>query len=970
MNSSLRFKILCVLLMGYGLGPIRGVAQTPLVIYNQQKPAQAVAGSTSDRLAAYNSLTSDHRQAINVRVQPYLRTAIQQALAQHQSSIGNQDLMVHAPSLDGIMSHNPSKALSFQTQLMIVNNGSGAFSTMTLYPAYSAALPANPVSGQVTGNDLDHDGLPEAFENQLADTFTPSYFVSGGERDNFATFLDSVPAVVSQRLGPHPLSYFRVKPLGFATATTGVVYGIIQVNYLTLWDHDSGLAVSGTCNAMMGVAGGILGIDLINMVSVLTSHALDDEHSAVLLAAPVVNGGFNLDPTQYSAFSYYTAAHEGTFFDLSMYLNPSTPIPANYSIPLALSLNKHSTYAGDPDGLALFPPEVPFIYYATIFDLWAAGIVDDFEYLYLLYVGDTVFYGCVIEHFSNQGGVAASPRTNVGEPVAGSTINGSGFILDPNHVLPKLTETLWVLAGPPPILVTVTPAAAYLDLGQSQQFQASVANAPNNNQGVTWSFNPPDGSLTQAGLYTAPTPVNMQETVTVTACSTSDSTRCGTALVFLNPIAVTVSPKAAALSANQTQQFTASVTHSPSSNVNWSLNPQTGTVSNAGFYTAPAIIAGQQTVSLSACSALDSTRCDAATITLGTPGVTLLPASLAFGNQNVNSTSPALQTNLTNNGTLALAISSIAASGDFAQSNNCGVSLAAGASCAISVTFTPTASGARSGAVIIYDNAAGSPHSVGLSGTGLTPVPGLSLSVSSLNFGAQNDFTTSLPQTITATSTGTAPVIINSIGVSGDYAQSNNCPGTLAAGSTCTINVTFKPTTPGTRNGAVTVNDSATGSPHSVSLTGTGVVAATIVRPTVAFQPAGGGIYTNPSTVYDGDLGTYSSPLGVAGNSNAGWKGFVAPEGTPTSITLKVSSSASVSSSFFDYVEVNYSLNDGATWNYVYLLGFGAAGNKPQQTDVITIPVNTPIANIQVDAFANGYSAVQKVYEVWLEVSR
>ena len=113
------------------------------------------------------------------------------------------------------------------------------------------------------------------------------------------------------------------------------------------------------------------------------------------------------------------------------------------------------------------------------------------------------------------------------------------------------------------------------------------------------------------------------------------------------------------------------------------------------------------------------------------PAVSLSPRSLSFGNQQVNTPSAAQNVTLTNNGSASLTISSIALggtnSGDFAQSNNCPSSsstLAAGASCTISVTFSPTATGSRSASLIFTDNASGSPQSVALSGTGVPGLPG------------------------------------------------------------------------------------------------------------------------------------------------------------------------------------------------------------------------------------------------------
>jgi hypothetical protein len=120
------------------------------------------------------------------------------------------------------------------------------------------------------------------------------------------------------------------------------------------------------------------------------------------------------------------------------------------------------------------------------------------------------------------------------------------------------------------------------------------------------------------------------------------------------------------------------------------------------------------------------------------PGVGFNPTSLAFGNQVLNTTSAAKSVTLTNTGNAALTINSIAASGDFAATSTgataCPISPAtlsatAGSNtCVISVTFTPTAVGARVGTVTVTDNAGGSPHTVGLTGTGTSPAPDFTLS--------------------------------------------------------------------------------------------------------------------------------------------------------------------------------------------------------------------------------------------------
>jgi ASPM-SPD-2-Hydin domain-containing protein len=98
--------------------------------------------------------------------------------------------------------------------------------------------------------------------------------------------------------------------------------------------------------------------------------------------------------------------------------------------------------------------------------------------------------------------------------------------------------------------------------------------------------------------------------------------------------------------------------------------------------------------------------------------VTLSRTGLSFGRQMSFTTSDSQAVTLTSLGNTALAISSITCTGDFTQTNTCGTSVAPGTSCTISVTFTPTAGGMRTGTIRISDNALGSPQQVSLSGTG------------------------------------------------------------------------------------------------------------------------------------------------------------------------------------------------------------------------------------------------------------
>ena len=113
------------------------------------------------------------------------------------------------------------------------------------------------------------------------------------------------------------------------------------------------------------------------------------------------------------------------------------------------------------------------------------------------------------------------------------------------------------------------------------------------------------------------------------------------------------------------------------------------------------------------------------------PVASVSPTSAAFANQQVNTTSAAQNVTLSNTGGSTLTISSITVTGanpgDFAQTNTCGTSVAAGANCTISVTFTPTVAAARTATLSVSDNAAGSPQTVALTGTG-TAIPTWSIS--------------------------------------------------------------------------------------------------------------------------------------------------------------------------------------------------------------------------------------------------
>jgi sugar lactone lactonase YvrE len=223
------------------------------------------------------------------------------------------------------------------------------------------------------------------------------------------------------------------------------------------------------------------------------------------------------------------------------------------------------------------------------------------------------------------------------------------------------------------------------------------------------------------------------------------------------------------------------------------------------------------------------------------PVVSLSATSLTFPSEPVGTASPAQTVTVTNTGNANLVFAAITPSGDFSVASSgttCatgGAGIAASASCNVKVVFTPTATGTRTGTLAFTDNAAGSPQSVSLTGTGVTAAPVVSLSATMLTFPSEPVGTASPAQTVTVTNTGNANLVFTAITPSGDFSVGSS--GTtcvtggsgIAASASCTVSVVFTPTATGTRTGTLSFTDNAAGSPQSVSLTGTGVTAAPVV---------------------------------------------------------------------------------------------------------------------------------------------
>ena len=270
--------------------------------------------------------------------------------------------------------------------------------------------------------------------------------------------------------------------------------------------------------------------------------------------------------------------------------------------------------------------------------------------------------------------IAGASNTAVSWSIAGSgcsgagcgTISTSGLYTAPSAVpsSPQVSVTVTSVADPtksatasvtiiPPVAVTVSPAAAHVIVGGHQQFTATVTGT--SNTAVSWSIagggcsGAACGTISIAGLYTAPTAVPGLPQVSVIATSVADPTKSATASVtILPPVSVTVSPTIVQLLVGGHQQFTATVKGPSNTDVSWSVagsgcsGTACGTVSASGLYTAPSAVPSPAQVSVTATSGADPTKSATASITIIPPvSVKVSPATaqlLTGGHQQFTAT--------------------------------------------------------------------------------------------------------------------------------------------------------------------------------------------------------------------------------------------------------------------------------------------------------------------------------------------
>jgi hypothetical protein len=270
-------------------------------------------------------------------------------------------------------------------------------------------------------------------------------------------------------------------------------------------------------------------------------------------------------------------------------------------------------------------------------------------------------------------------------------------------------------------------------------------------------------------------------------------------------------------------------------------------------------------------------------------------------------------TTLTNSGTAPLSITSFAISGTNASSftivtNTCGMSLAAGANCTVTVGFTAIAAGTYTATLTATDNAFPTTQTVALTGT-VSGTPIASLTPALLSF-STNAGTSSASQTATLKNTGTANLTITSLALAGtnasSFSQTNTCGSTLAAGASCTVNLLFTPSAAGTFTASLTVTDNSGSSSagpsapvvQTAALSGT-AAAVTAADFTLTPTPSAQSSYRGRTVTYTVQLaallGTspFNSPVtltasGLPPGATASFSPAVVTPGTQATATLSV----------------------------------------------------------------------------------
>jgi hypothetical protein len=536
-------------------------------------------------------------------------------------------------------------------------------------------------------------------------------------------------------------------------------------------------------------------------------------------------------------------------------------------------------------------------------------------------------------------GLVSGPKTTTGQ--AAFQVSPVAINFGKVNVGKKSTQTIAVAnTGTKPVSIT----------------QASISNPQFSLSGVTLPISIGTG---QGGNLTVAVTPSATGTLTGTL-TVQGSDGAAPAVVNLSATAVTPAPQIS-VSSNSFQFGTIGVgatgnqnlliSNTGSADLTISLISVTGTgFSVSGITTPKTIGAGQSasatlnfqpTVAGAASGTMSITSNDPATPTLGVAltgtgstdpfgQIQANPTSVSFGTVSAGSNATKVIT-LSDTGTSPVQITSITASGAGFSVNGITVPfiVTSGNSTTLNAVFAPTGAGNASGNVTITSNANNSPLSIAFTGTGAGPA--LSVSPASFAFGSVLDGQTK-SQTFTLTNTGTGPLTISQLSVSGaGYSLTGLAtPSTVAAGASATFIAHFAPTTAGSLPGSITITSNAPTSPSTVALAGTG----TALQPGLSVSPASFAF----GSVLDGQTksqtftltNTGTGPLTISQLSASGAGYSVTGLATPS--TVAAGASATFSAHFAPTTggslpgAITISSNAPTSPSTVALTGTGVAG--------------------------------------------
>jgi hypothetical protein len=410
------------------------------------------------------------------------------------------------------------------------------------------------------------------------------------------------------------VSQIQVSGAGFAvtglTAPLSLAPGASQ-NFTVTFDATASGSVDGTLSLMTNASASPILIPLHGSASALVSSI------AISPAAPQAIVGSTLP---FSASIHGTTtntavtwqASRGTITAAGVYTAPAT---TGTDTVTATSV-ADGTKSASATVAVIATPSTPTVTSVTVSPVSTS-----------LVTGGSVQFSATVQGTVTNKSVtwaaASGVITAAGVYTAPTTVGTDTITVTSNADKAKSASATVTIAAPVVNSVNISPATASAVTGGTAQFSASISGTVSD-KSVTWKA--ASGSITAAGLYTAPTKAGSD---TVTATSNADSTKAATAAVTVaDPVinSVSVSPGTTSLTTGGTAQFTASVSGTnPNKAVTWKA--ALGTITAAGAYTAPTS-AGTDTIT--ATSAADTTKSGTASVTVSTPtvnSVSITPSS-------------------------------------------------------------------------------------------------------------------------------------------------------------------------------------------------------------------------------------------------------------------------------------------------------------------------------------------------------